>query len=145
MKKFVKRLAAGAAALGLVFGGTGLFKTDAGIFSDISASAVTTTEDGGSSDLPNVPSPTPDVEVEVQGRQFRLKWNRIYYVEKYGIAVYQSGKWRLKAQLDNDAVKFCYTSPKLQPGNVYHVRVCSKVNGKWCVNQSRSYKIIIGS
>ncbi len=94
----------------------------------------------------NVPAPYPDVKVEVKGRQFRLKWNRIYYAEGYGIAVYQSGKWRLKVQLDNPAVPtITYTSPKLKPGDTYHVRVCSKVNGKWCMRQSSSYKITIGS
>ncbi|MCR5122461.1 MAG: leucine-rich repeat protein [Ruminococcus sp.] len=98
----------------------------------------------GSSDQPHVCSPHPDVKVEVKGRQFRLKWNRIYYAEGYGLAVFQSGKWRLKKTFDNSSVNYCYTSPKLQPGK-YSIMVCAKVDGKWVVYKNKSHIITIAN
>ena len=37
----------------------------------------------------------PVVTTEVQGRQFRLKWTPVGGAEKYGIAVYLAGKWKV--------------------------------------------------
>ncbi len=50
---------------------------------------------------------------EVSGRQLRLKWTAVSGAEKYGIAVYQSGGWKVKVQTD----KTTYTSPKMSKGN----------------------------
>ena len=77
----------------------------------------------------------PVVSSEVRGRQFRLKWTAVAGAEKYGIAVYQAGKWRVKVQVDGNVTS--YTSPKVETGN-YKVVICAKVNGKWdtgCINQ----------
>ncbi len=56
--------------------------------------------------------PYPVVSYEVSGRQFRLKWTAVSGAEKYGIAVYQSGGWKVKVQTD----KTTYTSPKMSKG-----------------------------
>ncbi|MCR5122744.1 MAG: fibronectin type III domain-containing protein [Ruminococcus sp.] len=70
----------------------------------------------------------PKVSYEVSGRQFRLKWNPVDGAEKYGIALYQSGKWRVKAQFTKNVTAF--TSPKIKPGS-YKMVVCAKINGAW--------------
>ena len=70
----------------------------------------------------------PVVKSEVRGRQFRLKWTAVEGAEKYGIAVYQAGKWRVKVQVNGNVTS--YTSPKVETGN-YKVVICAKVNGKW--------------
>ena len=68
----------------------------------------------------------PVVSYEVSGRQFRLKWNAVNGMEKYGIAVYQSGKWKLKVQ----TTATTYTSPKISRG-IYKMAVVAKKGGKW--------------
>ena len=70
----------------------------------------------------------PVVTAEVSGKQFRLKWKPADAAEKYAIAVFQSGKWVVKVQLNSDVTS--YTSPKLNNGT-YKLVVCAKVNGKW--------------
>ncbi len=74
------------------------------------------------------PHPYPVVTSEVQGRQFRLKWTAVDGAEKYGIALYQSGKWRVKAQFAKNVTTF--TSSKMKTGS-YRMVVCAKVNGEW--------------
>ncbi|SFC76644.1 fibronectin type III domain-containing protein [Ruminococcus albus] len=73
----------------------------------------------------------PVVTSEVSGKQFRLNWKPADAAEKYAIAVYQSGKWVVKVQLNGDVTS--YTSPKLKNGT-YKIAVCAKVNGKWDVS-----------
>ncbi len=70
----------------------------------------------------------PVVTSEVQGRQFRLKWTSVPNAQKYGLAVYQSGGWRVKAQFAGNVTS--YTSPKIKKGT-YKMVVCAKVNGEW--------------
>ncbi|MCR5122460.1 MAG: hypothetical protein K6B74_08575 [Ruminococcus sp.] len=70
----------------------------------------------------------PVVSAQVSGEQFRLKWTAVSGAEKYGIAVYQSGRWRTKVQLGGSVTS--YTSPKMSRGT-YKLVVCAKVNGKW--------------
>ncbi|MCR5121680.1 MAG: DUF4981 domain-containing protein [Ruminococcus sp.] len=70
----------------------------------------------------------PVVTAEVSGRQFRLKWTSVSGAEKYGIALYQNGKWRVKAQFAKNVTTF--TSPKMKTGS-YRMVVCAKVNGEW--------------
>ncbi|WP_295154952.1 DUF4832 domain-containing protein [uncultured Ruminococcus sp.] len=64
-----------------------------------------------------------------KNHQVRFTWDKVEGAEKYGIAVYMAGKWRLQTQNLTDTV---YTSPKnLIPGKTYRVAIAAKVNGKW--------------
>ncbi|EXM40904.1 hypothetical protein RASY3_00765 [Ruminococcus albus SY3] len=80
----------------------------------------------------------PVVTSEVSGKQFRLNWKAADAAAKYAIAVYQSGKWVVKAQLNGDVTS--YTSPKLNNGT-YKIVVCAKVNGKWDLSNINSRAI----
>jgi hypothetical protein len=63
--------------------------------------------------------------------QIRFYWEPVKGAEKYGLAVYLSGKWRVWTS-DIPADVTAYTSPKnLTPGTKYKVCVAAKVNGKW--------------
>ncbi|WP_024859099.1 BspA family leucine-rich repeat surface protein [Ruminococcus albus] len=69
------------------------------------------------------------VEYSEKNHQVRFTWDEVKGAERYGIAVYQTGKWRLQTQSITDTV---YTTPKnLTPGKTYKVAIAAKVNGKW--------------
>ncbi len=70
----------------------------------------------------------PVVTSGVNERQFDLKWTSVQGAEGYGLAVYQSGKWRIKEQFEADVT--AYTSPKMKTGT-YKMAVCAKINGEW--------------
>ncbi|MBO4865842.1 MAG: BspA family leucine-rich repeat surface protein [Ruminococcus sp.] len=62
-------------------------------------------------------------------RQVRFTWDKVEGADKYGIAVYLAGKWKVQAQNITDTV---YTSPKnLTTGITYKVAIAARVNGKW--------------
>ncbi len=82
----------------------------------------------------------PVVTSEVSGRQFRLNWTAADGAEKYGIAVYQSGKWQVKVQLKGDVTS--YTSPKMNRGE-YQMIVCAKVNGAWDTGDIKNRTFIV--
>lgn len=84
----------------------------------------------------------PVVTSEVSGRQFRLKWTAVSGAEKYGIAVYQSGGWRVKVQVKSNTTS--YTSPKMKSGT-YKMVVCAKINGNWDTSslKSRAFNVKI--
>ncbi|WP_295157501.1 BspA family leucine-rich repeat surface protein, partial [uncultured Ruminococcus sp.] len=74
------------------------------------------------------------VEYSEKTRQVRFKWNKVEGAEKYGIAVFMAGKWRIQKQDITDTV---YTSPKgLVSGKTYKVAIAAKVNGKWDTNNA---------
>ncbi|MBO4866593.1 MAG: glycoside hydrolase family 9 protein [Ruminococcus sp.] len=79
-----------------------------------------------------VPVPYPTnikVEYSEKYRQVRFTWDKVEGADRYGIAVYLAGKWRVQAQNITDTV---YTSPKnLTPGKTYKVAIAARVNGKW--------------
>jgi hypothetical protein len=69
------------------------------------------------------------VEYSEKYHQVRFTWDKVYGAEKYGIAVYLAGKWRVQTQNITGTV---YTSPKnLTPGKTYRVAIAARVNGKW--------------
>jgi hypothetical protein len=70
----------------------------------------------------------PVVTSGVNEGQFDLKWTSVQGAEGYGLAVYQSGKWRIKEQFEADVT--AYTSPKMKAGT-YKMAICAKVNGEW--------------
>ena len=80
--------------------------------------------------LPNaVISNTIKVEYSEKYHQVRFTWDKVEGADRYGIAVYLAGKWRVQAQNITDTV---YTTPKnLTPGRTYKVAIAARVNGKW--------------
>ncbi|MBO4866362.1 MAG: leucine-rich repeat protein [Ruminococcus sp.] len=89
--------------------------------------------------LPNCPPPKRMVikaELSEEYHQIRLRWKPYDNAEKYGIAVYLSGKWRVwTSSIPADVTVF--TSPKnLTPGTQYKVAVAARVNGKWNVKDA---------
>ncbi|MBO4866468.1 MAG: BspA family leucine-rich repeat surface protein [Ruminococcus sp.] len=69
------------------------------------------------------------VEYSEKYHQVRFKWNKVEGADRYGIAVYLAGKWKVQAQNITDTV---YTSPKnLTTGMTYKVAIAARVNGKW--------------
>ena len=82
--------------------------------------------------LPACPPPyLLRAEYSSEYHQIRFRWDPIKDAEKYGIAVYLSGKWRVWTN-SIPASTTTFTTPKnLTPGTKYKVAVAAKVNGKW--------------
>ncbi len=61
--------------------------------------------------------------------QVQFVWDKVKRADKYGIAVYLAGKWRVQTtNITNNS----YVTPKnLTPGMTYKVAVAARVNGKW--------------
>jgi surface protein len=78
-----------------------------------------------------------NVEYSEQYHQLRFTWDKVEGADRYGIAVYLAGKWRVQTQNITDTV---YTSPKnLTPGKTYKVAIAARVNGNWdAVNAVRN-------
>ncbi|EGC02136.1 fibronectin type III domain protein [Ruminococcus albus 8] len=89
-----------------------------------------------------MPAGFPKVETQVSGSKFKLDWTAVDGAEKYGIAVYQGGKWVVKATVNGDVTSF--TSPEVAAGT-YKMVVCAKVNGKWDTRalNSRAFGVTI--
>jgi len=83
----------------------------------------------------------PVVKSEVQGKQFRLAWTAVPDAQAYGLACYQNGKWRVKAQVDGNTTK--YTSPKGITHGEYICVVCAKINGSWDTTNLKSRRFVI--
>ncbi|ADU23792.1 Ricin B lectin (plasmid) [Ruminococcus albus 7 = DSM 20455] len=84
----------------------------------------------------------PIVTSEVSGNQFRLKWSPVDGAEKYGIAVFLSGKWKVQDYMPGNSST--YTSKKI-PSGTYKAVLCAKVNGEWDTSNinSRAFEIVI--
>ncbi|EXM37631.1 cell surface protein [Ruminococcus albus SY3] len=69
------------------------------------------------------------VEYSAKFHQVRFTWDKVEGADRYGVAVYLAGKWRVQTQNITGTV---YTSPKnLTPGKTYKVAIAARVNGKW--------------
>jgi surface protein len=69
------------------------------------------------------------IEYSKKYHQIRFTWDEVEDADRYGIAVYLAGKWRVQTQNITGTV---YTSPKnLTPGKTYKVAIAARVNGKW--------------
>jgi hypothetical protein len=69
------------------------------------------------------------VEYSEQYHQMRFTWDKVSGADKYGIAVYLAGKWRIQT---SNITTNSYTSPKnMTPGMSYKVAVAARVNGQW--------------
>lgn len=72
-----------------------------------------------------------EVQFNSDFRQIRLKWTEVEAAEKYGIAVFLAGKWRIQTQ-DISADITTYTTPKnITRNKDYKIAIAAKVNGKW--------------
>jgi len=61
--------------------------------------------------------------------QVKFTWDKVGNADRYGIAVYLAGKWRVQKQ---DITGTVYISPKnLTPGKSYKVAIAARVDGKW--------------
>ena len=64
-----------------------------------------------------------------KSHQVIVYWNEVENADKYGIAVYLAGKWKVQNQ---DITGTSYITPKnLTPGKTYKVAIAARVNGKW--------------
>lgn len=77
------------------------------------------------------------IEYDGKYHRFRLSWTPVPDAERYGIAVYVAGKWKIQTQ-NIPASVTSYTSPKLKAGQTYKILVAAKVNGKWDLTSSAS-------
>ncbi len=111
-----------------------LAKFSGSYYNDYSKAATVTTSGSSTNKYPVVTS-------EVQGKQFRLTWTAVPGAQAYGIACYQGGKWRVKAQVSGSTTT--YTSPKGITHGSYVVAVCAKVNGSWDTSNINSRKFTI--
>ncbi|EGC01673.1 BspA family leucine-rich repeat surface protein [Ruminococcus albus] len=69
------------------------------------------------------------VEYSEKYHQIRFTWDKVEGADRYGIAVYMAGKWRIQKQ---DITDTTYTTPKgLVTGKTYKVAVAARVNGVW--------------
>ena len=70
-----------------------------------------------------------NIEYSTKYHQVRISWNKVEDADRYGIAVYLAGKWRVQVQ---NITGTAYTTPKnLTPGKNYRVVVVARVNGNW--------------
>ena len=70
----------------------------------------------------------PTVNAQVRDGRIQLEWSAVKGAEKFGVAVYRSGKWVIMGSVD--AEETSYISPEIRNGK-YKMVVCAKVNGKW--------------
>ena len=63
-------------------------------------------------------------------RQIQFTWDPVACADKYGIAVYLAGKWKIQTQNISGT---SYTTPKnsITPGKTYKVAIAARVNGEW--------------
>ena len=64
-----------------------------------------------------------------QYKQMQFTWDKVKGADKYGIAVYLAGKWRVQ---NSNISSNSYVTPKnLTPNMSYKVAIAARVNGKW--------------
>ncbi len=95
---------------------------------DYSNAITVTTKTGSVTPTNDYPKVTK-IDYSESTHQFRITWSAVKGATKYGIAVYQGGKWKVQKQVESNVTSF--TSPKLKAGQTYKLVVCAKVNGDW--------------
>jgi hypothetical protein len=88
--------------------------------------------------VPDTETPTYPTNIKVEYskeyHQVKFTWDEVEGADRYGIAVYLAGKWRIKDQYITDAV---FTTPKnLAPGKTYKVAIAAKVYGEWDIKNA---------
>jgi mannan endo-1,4-beta-mannosidase len=85
---------------------------------------------GGNNDPQEVTYPTNiKVNYSTKYHQVQFIWDKVKGADKYGIAVYLAGKWRV--QTSNITTNSYVTPKNLTPGMTYKVAIAARVNGKW--------------
>ncbi|WP_287991507.1 hypothetical protein [Ruminococcus sp.] len=64
-----------------------------------------------------------------QYHQIQFVWDKVEGADRYGIAVYLAGKWRI--QTSSITTNSFVTPKNLTPGMTYKVAVAARVNGQW--------------
>ena len=88
-----------------------------------------TTEIGKSSSTSDTVPKNFRAVTNSQYHQIQFVWDKVSGADKYGIAVYLAGKWRV--QTSNITTNSYITPKNLTPGMTYKVAVAARVNGKW--------------
>ncbi|SFC83012.1 hypothetical protein SAMN02910406_02460 [Ruminococcus albus] len=83
---------------------------------------------GSSGSSATVPS-NIKVNYSTQYHQVQFVWDKVQGADKYGIAVYLAGKWRI--QTSNITTNSFVTPKNLTPGMTYKVAIAARVNGTW--------------
>ena len=68
-------------------------------------------------------------EYNLKSHQVRFSWKEVEGADRYAIAVYLAGKWKVQ---DKGIADTSYTTPKsMTPGTTYKVAIAARVDGKW--------------
>ena len=70
-----------------------------------------------------------NININSKSHQAKIDWEAVPGAEKYGIAVFINGKWKVQGYTDADTTTI--TTPKLKTNTEYKLVICAKVNGKW--------------
>ena len=89
---------------------------------------------------PDLPKITK-VDYSESTHQFKLTWSAVKGAQKYGIATYQNGKWKVQTQLSSGVTSF--TSPKMKAGQKYTLVVCAKIDGEWDTRSLKSRSVTV--
>ena len=90
--------------------------------------AITVTTQKSSTQTTDYPT-NVKANYNTQYHQVQFVWDKVQGADKYGIAVYLAGKWRVQT---SNVTTNSYVTPKnLTPGMTYKVAVAARVNGKW--------------
>ena len=81
------------------------------------------------------------VEYSKEYHQVRFTWDKVKDADRYAIAIYIAGKWKVQTQNITDTV---YISPKnLTPGMTYKVAIAARVNGIWDTKNAIRHPVIV--
>ena len=69
------------------------------------------------------------ININSKSHKTKIDWEAVPGAEKYGIAVFINGKWKVQGYTDADTTTI--TTPKLKTNTEYKLVICAKVNGKW--------------
>ena len=68
-------------------------------------------------------------EYNLKSHQVRFSWKEVEGADRYAIAVYLAGKWKVQ---DKGITDTSYTTPKsMTPDTTYKVAIAARVDGKW--------------
>jgi len=104
------------------------FYVDRAIIANKGYTASGSSSSGTSSTSATVPS-NIKVAYSSQYKQLQFTWDKVKGADKYGIAVYLAGKWRV--QTSNISGNSYVTPKNLTPNMSYKVAIAARVNGKW--------------
>ena len=79
------------------------------------------------------------IEYSETYHQFRISWTPVKNADKYGIAVYIAGKWRVQAYTDATT----FISPKLKAGESYRMLIAARSGGNWDLTDMNKRTFIV--